>query len=97
GALEWVRRIRIDVAFLGTSGFDMEGATTTELSEAEIKVAIASKATQVAVLADASKWNRPAAIRYADWAQVHHLFTDHEASRAERNAITAHGTKIHLL
>lgn len=94
-AMEWVRRVRIDVAFLGASGIDREGVTTTELSEAQIKSAIVAKADRVAVLADASKWDRPAAIRYADWTQVHHLFTDHAFTREERQGIVAQGTRIH--
>ena len=98
GALEWVKRIKIDVAFLGASGIDpAEGPTTTELSEAGLKGAIVAKARRVAVLADASKWGRPATIRYADWAQVHDLFTDHTPTRAERAALATRGTKLHVV
>lgn len=98
GALEWVKRIKIDVAFLGASGIDpAEGPTTTELSEAGLKGAIVAKARRVAVLADASKWGRPATIRYADWAQVHDLFTDHTPTRAERAALAIRGTKLHVV
>jgi len=95
-ALEWVNRIGIDVAFLGTSGIDpAEGPTTTELSEAGVKSAIVARARRVVLLADASKWGRPAAIRYADWARIHDVFTDHEPTRAERAALTARGTVLH--
>ncbi|HWL14905.1 MAG TPA: DeoR/GlpR family DNA-binding transcription regulator [Opitutus sp.] len=98
GALEWVKRIKIDVAFLGTSGIDpADGPTTTELSEAGLKSAIVAKARRVAVLGDASKWGRPATIRYADWAQVHDLFTDHTPTRAERAALATRGTKLHVV
>lgn len=98
GAIEWVNRIRIDVAFLGTSGIDpSEGPTTTELSEAGLKTAMVAKARRVVVLADASKWGRPATIRYADWAHVHDLFTNHAPSRAERAALSKHGTKLHVV
>ena len=98
GALEWVRRLKLDVAFLGASGIDAsEGPCTTELSEAGIKGAIASNARRVAVVADSSKWAQPAAIRYADWAQVHDLFTDRPFTRAERSALTAHGTTLHVI
>lgn len=98
GALEWMKRIKIDVAFLGTSGIDpAEGPTTTELSEGGLKSAVVAKARRVAVLADASKWGRPATIRYADWAQVHDLFTDHAPTRAERAALSARGTKLHVI
>jgi DeoR/GlpR family transcriptional regulator of sugar metabolism len=98
GVLEWVHRLKIDVAFLGTSGIDpAEGPTTTELAEAALKSAMTAKARRVVVLADASKWGRPATIRYAGWAQVHDLFTDHAPTRAERNVLAAHGTKLHLV
>lgn len=98
GALEWVRRIKINIAFMGTSGLDpAEGPTTTELSEAGVKSAIIASARRVVLLADASKWGQPAAIRYADWAQIHDLFTDHPFSRAERTALTAHGTTLHVV
>ncbi len=96
GALEWIRRIKIDVAFMGTSGIDpAEGPTTTELSEAGVKSAIVAKARRVVVLADASKWEQPAAIRYADWSQIHDLFTDRPFTRSERAALAAHGTMLH--
>lgn len=96
GALEWVRRIKIDLAFLGASGIDpAEGPTTTELAEAGMKSAVVAKARRAVVVADASKWGRPATIRYADWRQIHDLFTDHAPSRAERAALTHHGTRLH--
>ncbi len=98
GALEWVKRLRIDVAFLGTSGIDpAAGPTTTELSECGLKGAMVAQARRVVVVADASKWDRPATIRYADWAQVHDLFTDHAPTRAERAALSSHGTKLHVV
>ncbi len=97
GAMEWVRRIHVDIAFLGTSGLSAEGVTTTELSEAEIKSAILARAGVTAVLADGSKWNRPAAIRYAEWNRIHHLFTDRHPARDERRRIAAHGTRIHVI
>ena len=96
GALAWVRQIRIDLALLGTSGLEIShGPTTTELSEAGVKSAVAAKATRVAVLADASKWGRPAAIRYAEWDQIHDLVIDHSPTPAERAELGRHGTRLH--
>ena len=98
GALEWVRRIRIDVAFMGASGIDpTEGPTTTELSEAGVKSAVVAKARRVVLLADASKWGQTAAIRYADWAQIQDIVTDYVTSRTERTALFRHGARIHLV
>lgn len=87
-ALDWLDRVRFDVAFLGTSGIDpAAGPTTTELSEAGVKRAVIRKSRRVAVLADASKWGKPAAIRYADWSQIHDLFTDRSLAAAETRTL----------
>ncbi len=97
-ALHWVRQISVDIAFLGTSGIDpTEGPTTTELSEAGVKSAFVAKASRVVVLADAAKWGRPEAIRYASWSQIHDLFTDQVLSRSERARLTERGTKVHQI
>ncbi|MFA5265899.1 MAG: DeoR/GlpR family DNA-binding transcription regulator [Opitutaceae bacterium] len=98
GALEWVRTLNFNLAFLGTSGIDVEtGPTTTELSEAGVKGAIARKADLVAVLADKSKWDRPAMIGYCGWNEVDHLFISHTPTDADHKAITRHGTRIHVI
>jgi len=93
-AADWIRKLRLDAAFLGTSGLDLtEGPTTTEFSEAGVKSAVIAKAKRTVVLADASKWGRPAPICYARWAQVHDLITDQDRSQA--GGLAAAGTKIH--
>ncbi|MDF3057249.1 MAG: DeoR family transcriptional regulator [Rariglobus sp.] len=98
GALEWVRRLRPDFAFLGASGIDASGGPcTTELSEAGVKGAIAAGARRAVVVVDSSKWDQPAAIRYANWAQIHDVFTDRAFTRAERTALTSHGTTLHVV
>jgi len=95
-AFEWIGKVRIDTAFLGTSGLDRTGgATTTEFSEAGIKGAVAAKARRTVVVADASKWDRPAPICYAPWSKIHDLVCDHPFSRSERSALTAAGPRLH--
>lgn len=98
GALEWVKRLKVDLAFLGTSGIDpAAGPTTTELSEGELKGLMVAKARRSVVLADASKWGRPATFRYAEWPQIHDLLTDYAPTRAERSVLSAHGTRLHVV
>lgn len=97
-ALEWIGRLRVDVAFLGASGIQPdEGPSTTELSEAGIKSAVAGRAKRVVVLADASKWGHPAAVRYASWDRINDLFTDYRCNRAERALLNRHGTHLHCI
>ena len=72
-ALGALRELRVQVAFIGASGLHLvEGASTTELSEANMKRAIIARAARVVLLADRSKWERPSTVRFAHW----HEFTD---------------------
>ena len=98
GALEWVRHLRPDVALLGTSGISVgDGPTTTELGEAALKGAMAEQAGRVVVLADASKWAAPAAVRYCGWSRVHDLLTSHAVSPAARSALARAGTRVQVI
>ena len=95
-ALEWMGRLRFDIAFLGTSGVDPgHGVTTTEISEAALKTAVLGRAARIVVLADAAKWASPAAIRYADWRQIHDFFTDYSLSPHELELLEKHGVRLH--
>lgn len=97
-ALEWLRRLRFDLAFLGTSGIDAaDGPTTTEVSEAAIKAGVIARAKRAIVLADAAKWDQPAAIRYADWPQIHELFTDYQPTEPEHAMLTRQGLALHTV
>ncbi|MDR2676344.1 MAG: DeoR/GlpR family DNA-binding transcription regulator [Opitutaceae bacterium] len=98
GAVEWAGRLSPDIAFLGASGIDLEnGPCTTELFEAGVKRAVAARARRVALLADASKWARPAAVRYADWAQIHDVFTDRRPAGTVRALLARHGVRLHVV
>lgn len=76
-ALDALARLRADVALIGASGLHpADGASTTELLEASIKQQWIQKSGRVCLLADASKWRQPAAIRFADWGEFQEFFTD---------------------
>ena len=96
GAMSGLDRLHIDIALLGASGLDCcRGPSTTELSEAEVKRTVANAAKRVVVVADASKWNVPAAIRFAEWSVIHDLITDHAFSRAERVFFAQADVRLH--
>ncbi|RRJ97946.1 DeoR/GlpR transcriptional regulator [Opitutaceae bacterium TAV4] len=98
GALEWVNRIRPDIAFLGASGIDATGGPcTTELFEAEVKSAVIARASRSVLLADASKWEKTAAIRYADWSQVHDVFTNRTPDKSIRIRLAQNNVKLHVV
>lgn len=67
-ALEGLNRLRADVAFLGASGLDAEGCTTTEILEAGVKRTMIHRSARRILLADRSKWNAPSAVLFASWS-----------------------------
>ena len=69
-AQSWLDQLNADWAFVGASGLDAEGPSTTELSESAVKQAMLRRARHRVVVADASKWGQAAAVRFARWADV---------------------------
>lgn len=95
-SLEWMRRIRFDVAFVGASGIDPKrGPCTTELGEAGVKRAAVQSARRSVLVADGSKWSHPAAIVFADWQDLDDVITDHKASPAESRIFSTYNVRLH--
>lgn len=96
-ALGALASIRVDIAFMAASGIDpQEGASTTELSEAEIKQAILSRATQKILLADHSKWKNPSTCRFAEWNFFNDWIVDSAPPLKETEYLRSWGVKIHV-
>ncbi len=83
--LAWLERMSADYAIVGASGLDESGASTTELSESEIKRALIAHARNRILVADASKWARASLIRFADWSDFQFWIT---AGSIDRNTIS---------
>lgn len=97
-ALEWLKHLRFDCALLGASGLDpVDGASTTELAEAEVKKEFARRARRVLLLADASKWRRPAPVVFAGWSAINDWICDAKLTRPERAALQKQGVTVHSL
>jgi DeoR family transcriptional regulator, fructose operon transcriptional repressor len=75
-AISWLDGLRFDIVLMGASGLDADGPSTTELLEADLKRKVISRAKQVAILADLSKWNEPSAVRFANWDDIDLLVTE---------------------
>lgn len=76
-ALERLADWRVDVALIGASGLDAAaGVFTTEPLEAGVKVSAMKQAQEAWLLADASKWQRPEALRFARWDAFSRWFVD---------------------
>ena len=75
--MDFIRQFKVDIALIGVSGIEADG-TLRDFDLREVKVAqtIIAQAREVWLAADASKFNRPAMVRLADFAQIDCLFTD---------------------
>lgn len=77
---EFLSKVRIDVAFLGTNGFKLHtGPCSKTFVDASTKEQVIRSAHKVVVLADSSKFSSNALIQYADWSDIDVLVTDSDA------------------
>ncbi|NCT89558.1 DeoR/GlpR transcriptional regulator [Cellulomonas sp. APG4] len=76
-ATRGLEALRVDVAFLGVHGFDVDaGLTTPNLLEAETDRALVACASRTVVVADHTKWGRVGLSRIVPLAEVDVLVTD---------------------
>jgi DeoR/GlpR family transcriptional regulator of sugar metabolism len=95
-ALNVLASIHADIAFIGASGLDEgSGCSTTELSEAEMKKAILTRASKKILLADHTKWQNPSTIHFAEWKDFSAWITDELPPARETRQLRARGLKIH--
>ncbi len=95
-ALGALQGLRTDIAFIGASGLHpTEGASTTELSEAEMKRTIIRRAGWSILLADGSKWDSPSTVQFAGWQDFGDWVTDAPVRGAARSLRRA-GVKVHF-
>ncbi len=80
-AIASIRRLRPDVAFIGTNGISAEfGLSTPDPDEAAVKRAIVAAARRVVVLADADKLEAELLVSFAALADIDVLVTDRAPS-----------------
>jgi len=93
-AAQWLVHLHFDIAYIGASGLDAQGVTTTELSECAIKQTLLRRAQRRVLVCDSSKWGLPAAIEFAGWKDFHVWVTDANVSRAAQAAAQRHGVEV---
>lgn len=97
-AQSWIEQLRFDAAVIGASGMDQKsGLSTTELSEASVKVEALRRARLRILVAHGEKWGRPATVQFAPWSAFHHLVTDKPPLRTERAALNTANVKVHII
>lgn len=93
-ALSWLENLRFDFAFLGASGVRPSGPHTTEMTEASMKRAAVQAADTGVLLADASKWEHSAPVRFCKWASLDHWVVDASAPRNALRSVRAAGVRV---
>jgi len=88
--------IRADFALLGASGMNLEGCSTTETSEAEMKRTIMERCQRNILLADSSKWPEPSTINFAGWTDFDDWVTDKNIPAKDGKTLRSLGLAIHL-
>lgn len=89
-ALDTLSRRQADVAFIGTNGIDVEfGLSTPDAAEAAMKSAFIRAARTSVLLADSSKLDRSALVRFAELKEISMLITDAEPPAPLREALEA--------
>ena len=72
-----LKSVNVDVAFLGTSGFkSFDGPCVESFVEAEVKTAMMERSEKIVILADSTKFETDALVRYAEWIDIDILVTD---------------------
>jgi len=96
-AMDWLKHLRFDYALVGASGLGVaDGASATELMEAVIKKEAIARARRAVLLADASKWNKAAPIRFGVWKDFSDFVTDESPARSDREALRRAGVELHV-
>lgn len=90
-AINAIKSVRIDTAFLGTSGFQsFNGPTAESFIEAEVKRAVVENSKNNIVLADYSKFKCDALVEYTEWNEVSCLVTDGSVQKKECAEMEGH-------
>ncbi|MDQ0203882.1 DeoR/GlpR family DNA-binding transcription regulator [Pectinatus haikarae] len=79
GATEFLSKIKVDVAFLGSSGFKEHcGPVSIDFSDADVKRIMISNSKLAIVLADSNKSRSTALVEYASWKDIDYLITNED-------------------
>jgi len=90
-----LRRLRADIAFLGTSGIDADLAVwDTTMVEVPIKRAMIAASKRTVLLADAEKFGMDAMVRVCEASELDAIVTDERVPTARREALDDAGVEV---
>jgi DeoR/GlpR family transcriptional regulator of sugar metabolism len=95
--VEFLRRIKLDVAFISGSGLDVErGLTTSRRPLADTLAAVRASADRVVALVDASKLGRTSMITIAGARELDAIVVDAGVSADDVAAFAARGVQLQV-
>jgi DeoR family glycerol-3-phosphate regulon repressor len=93
-ALNFIRQFKVDIGLIGISGIDADGTLRDyDMREVMVARAIVEQSRQVWLVADHSKFDRPAMIEMAPLKVVHTLFTDIAPAPAQKKLMEELGVR----
>lgn len=93
--VEAARRIRPDIAFLGTNGIHAAfGLSTPDPEEAAVKAAFVQSARRIVVLADSSKLDAETLVQFASLKDLDTLITDTKPTPELADALADAGVEV---
>jgi DeoR family fructose operon transcriptional repressor len=95
-AVDTLRDLRVDVAFVATNGISARGCTTPDPSEAAVKRAMVAAADKVVLLADHTKLGHEHFVRFAELADLDVVIIDGGADPEDLTALKADGLDVVL-
>jgi DeoR/GlpR family transcriptional regulator of sugar metabolism len=94
-AEDTLRRLRADIAFLGTSGIDANLAVwDTTMVEVPIKRAMIAASQRTVLLADAAKFDMDAMVRVCEASELDAIVTDERLAAKRRRALGRAGVEV---
>lgn len=95
--MSWLAHLRFDMALIGTSGLHPEeGASTTSMEEAAMKQAAMARAKRRVLICDMQKWDRPATVQFADWADFDLWVTDRNPAPRDKRRMGKDRARIEI-
>ncbi len=96
-ALEFMRTIHVDVAFMGTNGLTVDrGLTTPDRAEAAVKRSFVRSALRCVALADHTKFGSVHFAHFADLSEVDVVVTDSALAQTVAAEVEAAGPQVVL-
>jgi DeoR family transcriptional regulator of aga operon len=94
-ALNFLRDVYLDIAFIGVTGLDLDrGVTTLELEEATISQAMIRNAKRVIVVADSKKIGQTNPALICQLTAIHTLVTDEDLPKDVHEQLLARGIEV---